>query len=357
MSLYCRRTKKKFLDADRIFHVIQEGMKFYEKWFQTSFPFDKYDQIFVPEFNWGAMENVGAVVLRDEFLFEHEAFKTERFKRADTLVHELAHMWFGNLVTMKWWDDLWLNEAFATWAAYCCLEGTGLYPEAFCHFASDIKIPGIQEDMLSTTHPVIVEGADTEEAFLNFDAITYRKGASLLKQLGKMIGEESFAKGLKKYFSSFAFKNANLYDFLSCFQGLELEQWIMQWLKTTGVNLIQVEDCGKTLKISQHEGGQQAIREHRLSLGGFAPGKEKEQLSLKEVLLESKSIEVEKGEGELFYPNVGDFCYCRVSLDKGSLKSMGQKTFVFKRSIITTAVMLHPLGYGRDNNFKCRGIS
>ncbi|MCJ8346584.1 M1 family aminopeptidase [bacterium] len=338
MSLLYRKEKESHVDHERIFHLIDQAMGFYEDFFSCDFPFPKYDQIFVPEFNWGAMENIGAVVIREEMLFEEVPKESQRFSRANTLVHELAHMWFGNLVTMKWWDDLWLNESFATYMAYLCLESTGLYPDSFEYFSEEVKQGAMFEDALSTTHPVVVNCKDTDGAFLNFDAITYLKGASILKQLVFFIGEQGFKDGLANYFSKYSFQNTCLQDFLGEFD-MDLKDFSKSWLETCGTNSIEIKKSSKGFKLIQNFGGDLETRPRKLkfcsfsSQEGFSSGK-KETLFVTE-----KETELEVEHKDFFYSNVDDYDYVRTFLDPESVDYLVSNLPKIEDS--TFAIQLH----------------
>ena len=195
----------------------------------------------MPEYNSGAMENVGAVTYNEAYLFRDPPTENERLDRGEVLLHELAHMWFGNLVTMRWWDDLWLNESFATYISYLALTSATRFTNAWKVFNTDIKRWAYQQDQLPTTHPIAGSADDTEIAFLNFDGITYGKGASVLKQLVKTVGLEKFRDGLRIYFRRYAWSNATLRDFMSCIEeasGQSLVEWSRLWLETPSVNTL-----------------------------------------------------------------------------------------------------------------------
>jgi aminopeptidase N len=220
LGLYSRRSLERELDehAEEIFEITTQGMDFFSSLFDQPYPFAKYDQIFVPEYNSGAMENVGAVTYNEAYLFRDPPTENERLDRGEVLLHELAHMWFGNLVTMRWWDDLWLNESFATYISYLALTSATRFTNAWKVFNTDIKRWAYQQDQLPTTHPIAGSADDTEIAFLNFDGITYGKGASVLKQLVKTVGLDKFRDGLRIYFRRYAWSNATLRDFMSCIE-------------------------------------------------------------------------------------------------------------------------------------------
>ena len=244
LALYARRSMERYLDeqAAEILEITGQGMDFFARLFDQPYPFAKYDQVFVPEYNAGAMENVGCVTYNEAYLFRDNATDQQRLDRGETFLHELAHMWFGNLVTMRWWDDLWLNESFATYISYLALtEATRFGDGAWKVFNSDIKRWAYQQDQLPTTHPISGTAADTEIAFLNFDGITYGKGASVLKQLVKHIGRDVFERGMQLYFRRHGWGNATLADFLRCLEdagNISLAEWARVWLQTASVNTL-----------------------------------------------------------------------------------------------------------------------
>ncbi|MBW7877297.1 MAG: HAD-IA family hydrolase [Candidatus Cloacimonetes bacterium] len=234
MRLFFRKKKQAYLDHDVIFSLVDRGVLWFEKFFGVPFPYEKYDQIFLPGFYWGGMENAASVVLREEILFESPPSPEQLFDRGNLLLHELSHMWFGDLVTMKWWDDLWLNEAFATWVSYRAQRDFKEFGNAELVFLEDVLHKAMDEDDLASTHPVVVDCPDTEQAFLNFDAITYQKGACLIQQICSHLGETRFSQGLNHYLQSYFDKNADLNDFLTAFEDKDLHKFSEQWLMSTG---------------------------------------------------------------------------------------------------------------------------
>eukprot|EP01120_Amphizonella_sp_Union-15-10_P013798 TRINITY_DN649_c0_g3_i1.p1 TRINITY_DN649_c0_g3~~TRINITY_DN649_c0_g3_i1.p1 ORF type:complete len:725 (-),score=168.78 TRINITY_DN649_c0_g3_i1:516-2690(-) len=245
LGLYVRKSLSKHLDKDVFFQQTKQGFGFYEKFFEYQYPFSKYDQVFVPEFNAGAMENVGCVTFTEHYIFRDPPTKSQVANRADTILHEMAHMWFGDLVSPVWWDGLWLNESFATYmAALCVAEATEFGNLSWQNFNSGMKAWAYREDQLSTTHPIQGTVADTDQTFLNFDGITYGKGASLLKQLVYVIGKDSFQKGLSHYFKKHEWGNTTIQDFLlalsygakQCGFDYDEKKWSSQWLETAGLN-------------------------------------------------------------------------------------------------------------------------
>jgi aminopeptidase N len=244
LRIFCRQSLEKHLDAEQLFALTKKGFTFYHKAFGVTYPFGKYDQIFCPAYNAGAMENVGAVTFTETHIFRGRVTNYQKSYRAETLLHEMAHMWFGDLVTMNWWDDLWLNEAFATWASNLCLYKATEFVDAWTAFANVEKPKGYRQDQLPTTHPVADDDvASLDQVGANFDNITYIKGASILKQLVAYVGLDRFLAGLGDYFKAHAYGNATFDDLLTALQKRapdrpDLHEWAKQWLKTTGLNAL-----------------------------------------------------------------------------------------------------------------------
>ena len=247
LGLHCRRSLAPYLEADaeEMLDTTRRSFDHYHRVFDQRYPFDSYDQCFVPEFNAGAMENPGCVTFRDEFVFRSAVTDTEREERAIVIAHEMAHMWFGDLVTMRWWDDLWLNESFAEFLAYTVVSESTRFTGAWTGFAAARKSWGYDADQRPSTHPVAPESvADTAEALQNFDGISYSKGAAALRQLVAWLGEEAFFKGVNSYFQQHAFGNAALADLLQALaasSGRDVHAWAERWLRTTGVDTLRVE--------------------------------------------------------------------------------------------------------------------
>src|SRR5262249_46392653 len=209
LGFYCRQSLVKYLppdDVDELFTITRQGLEFFGEFFDYPYPFTKYDQIFVPEFNAGAMENIGLVTHYERMVFRDPPTDSQRLSRAEIILHEMAHMWFGDLVTMKWWNDLWLNESFATYmAALAIAEATRWSDQAWKAFNSGMKTWAYRQDQLVTTHPITPTVPDTDQTVLNFDGITYGKGASALQQLVAAIGVERFRDGMRRYFKRYAY--------------------------------------------------------------------------------------------------------------------------------------------------------
>ena len=265
LGLYARASLIPHMDAERLFRQTKDGFDFYHANFGRTYPFgDKYDQVFCPEYNMGAMEHVGCVTYRDEYIFTSEPTPYRLERRNDTILHEMAHMWFGDLVTMQWWDDLWLNESFATWSAATAQTAIGEYADAWTTFASVEKAWAYQQDQLPSTHPIAADAPDIETAEQNFDGITYAKGASVLKQLQAYVGYEEFFAGVRRHFDNHAYSNATFADLLGALEeasGRDLSDWAEQWLRTTGPSTLRPE-IGESFAVLQED-----PRPHRVRVG------------------------------------------------------------------------------------------
>jgi aminopeptidase N len=280
LGIYCRKSMMQYLDPEDIFLITKQGFEYFEKVFGLAYPFEKYDQIAVVDFNFGAMENAGAVTFREEVLVFRSHMPDKAYlSRANTILHEMAHMWFGDMVTMFWWDDLWLNESFAEWASYLALSESTRFNGAWTEFNSARKNWAYRQDQLSSTHPIIADMVDMEAVNANFDGITYAKGASVLHQLVAHVGRPQFIAGLQKYFAKHAWGNTTLNDLLvelESVSGRKLDTWVNTWLQTAGVNTLrpQLEIAGDTytsVVISQEvplvPAGSKELRPHRLAVG------------------------------------------------------------------------------------------
>jgi aminopeptidase N len=280
LGIYCRKSMMQYLDPEDIFLVTKQGFEYFEKTFGLAYPFEKYDQIAVVDFNFGAMENAGAVTFREDVLVFRSHMPEKAFlSRANTILHEMAHMWFGDFVTMSWWDDLWLNESFAEWSSYLALSEATRFKGAWSEFNSARKNWAYRQDQLSSTHPIIADMVDMEAVNANFDGITYAKGASVLHQLVAHVGRPQFIAGLQKYFAKHAWGNTTLDDLLvelEAASGRKLDAWVSTWLQTAGVNTLRPVldiDAGtyKSITISQEAplvpAGSTELRPHRLAVG------------------------------------------------------------------------------------------
>jgi aminopeptidase N len=282
LGLYVRKSLAEYMDADVLFATTKAGFDYYAANFGVAYPFHKYDQVFCPEYNMGAMENAGCVTIRDEYVFRSAASHYEYERRADTILHELAHMWFGDLVTMEWWDDLWLNESFATWSSAMAQTHATEYTTAWVTFNSKEKAWAYGQDQLPSTHPIFSGANDLVEVDANFDGITYAKGASVLKQLAAYVGLEPFFAGLRAHFVAHAWGNATFADLLGALEassGRDLSDWADQWLRTTGINTLGAEFTTEgeggpgsvytsfTVTQTGAEPGKGETRTHRLAVG------------------------------------------------------------------------------------------
>ena len=336
LGLYCRRSLAEYLDADEIFEITRQGLDFFERRFGHRYPFGKYDQLYVPEFSSGAMENVACVTHNERMIFRSKVTEADRMQRAEIILHEMAHMWFGDLVSPKWWDDLWLNESFAEYMGYLGVAEATRFDSAWTEFAVATKAAARAQDQLPTTHPIVADVPDVESVTLNLDAITYNKGASALQQLVAWVGAEAFFKGIEAYFTAHAFGNTELADFLDALEkssGRDLEAWARAWLQTTGVNTFEatldVEDGvirSATLKQSASP-GHPTLRPHRLRVGLFdlEGGRLKRRRTV-ELDVEGEATPIPQLAGErapdLLLPNDQDLTYCKVRLDRHSLETL-----------------------------------
>ena len=337
LGIFCRATLAEFMDAERLFTQTKQGFGFYHKNFGVPYAFGKYDQLFVPEFNAGAMENAGAVTFLEDYVFRSKVTRASYERRAETVLHEMAHMWFGDLVTMRWWDDLWLNESFATFASVLCQSEATEFTEAWTTFANSEKSWAYRQDQLPSTHPVAADIPDLAAVEVNFDGITYAKGASVLKQLVAYVGLEHFLSGLRDYFRAHAFGNATFDDLLAALEkasGRDLSDWGRQWLKTTGLNTLRadfdVDADGRFTRFAVTQSGAAPgageTRVHRLAIGVYdddGSGKlvrvHREELDISGASTEVPAL-VGISHGKLVLVNDDDLTYCSLRLDAGSLR-------------------------------------
>jgi aminopeptidase N len=279
LGVYARKSLMQFVDQDYIFDITRRGFAYFEEKFGYPYPFAKYDQLFVPEFNAGAMENAGAVTFTETYVFRAKVTDAIRERRVVTILHELAHMWFGDLVTMKWWNDLWLNESFAEWASTIASVEATEWTNGWATFNSMEKSWAYRQDQLPSTHPIVATINDLEDVQVNFDGITYAKGGSVLKQLAAWVGIDAFFAGVGAYFRKHEYGNTELSDLLHELEvtsGRELGSWSKIWLETAGVNtlkpLVEVDDAGviTRFEITQTAIAEQpTIRPHRLAIGFY----------------------------------------------------------------------------------------
>ena len=245
LGVHVRQSLAAHVDAEDILRVTGQGLDFFHDIFDQAYPWGKYDQIFVPEYNLGAMENPGLVTFTDSYIHRDRATRAERESRATTILHEMAHMWFGDLVTMAWWDDLWLKESFADYMGGHALASATEYDDGWVSFALRRKDWAYRQDQYPTSHPIVADIPDVEAAKLNFDGITYAKGASVLKALVAYVGEEAFLAGSNAYFAAHAFGTATLEDFLAALDAAapdrDVRAWAAAWLQTRGTSELRLE--------------------------------------------------------------------------------------------------------------------
>ncbi|MQA01647.1 MAG: aminopeptidase N [Streptosporangiales bacterium] len=277
LGWYCRQSLAEYLDPDELFEITKQGFDFFQRAFDYRYPFDKYDQLFVPEYNMGAMENAGCITYVENYVFRSRVTEAAREQRANTILHEMAHMWFGDLVTMRWWDDLWLNESFATYASTLAGSEATRFTAMWTSFATQMKGWAYRQDQLPTTHPISADAGDLITVMTNFDGITYAKGASVLKQLVAYVGQEEFFAGLRQYFKRHAWGNISLADLLTALEetsGRDLVAWSKEWLETAGINtlrpIVEVDDNGTFTAFSVRQEATAelpTLRPHRLAIG------------------------------------------------------------------------------------------
>ncbi|MET4001611.1 aminopeptidase N [Arthrobacter sp. UYCu511] len=360
LAAYCRASLASHFDTEAIFAVTKSGLAYFNELFDYPYPFGKYDQAFVPEYNLGAMENPGLVTLTEAYLHSSRATDTAYQQRANTIMHEMAHMWFGDLVTMAWWDDLWLKESFADYMGHLAVaEATDWGEKSWTMFASRRKAWAYTQDQLPTTHPILADIANLEAAKSNFDGITYAKGASVLKQLVAYVGREAFIAGSREYFKNHAYANTSLQDLLvplSKASGRDLQTWAAQWLGTSGMStLVPDLDVDKgavtSLSITQTAfdplTGSVAVRPHRLDVGFFTydAGALVRSASFAVDVVGAKT-QVPEATGcpapDLVLLNDGDLSYAKVRLDAGSLSTaltgVGRIVDPLARSLVWSAL-------------------
>ena len=335
LGVFCRKSLSEYMDADYVFEKTRQGFAYFESKFDYPYPFDKYDQLFVPEFNAGAMENAGCVTFTEAYVFRSKVTDAIRERRVVTILHELAHMWFGDLVTMRWWNDLWLNESFAEYASTLATAEATEWHEAWTTFAVMEKSWAYRQDQLPSTHPIVADIPDLDAVRVNFDGITYAKGGSVLKQLGAWVGQEQFLAGVGQYFKKHAYGNTELTDLLvelEATSGRDLTTWSKLWLETAGVNTLRPAlstDADGTITAFSIEQSAPAdwptIRPHRMAIGFYnlQAGKLVREHRV-ELDVDGVSTEVSELVGlkrpDLILINDDDLAYAKIRLDEASLR-------------------------------------
>ena len=345
LGLWCRRSLAEYLDRDakELFEITRQGFAFFQERFDYPYPFGaKYDQVFVPDFIPGAMENPGCITYNELYLFRSKVTDASRERRAETILHEMAHMWFGDLVTMRWWDDVWLNESFATYVSVLALVKATRFSNAWVTFADGEKTWAYQQDQLPTTHAITTDVPDTQSIRLNFDGITYAKGASVLKQLVAWVGEDEFFGGLRAYFRRHEWGNTALSDFLAALEetsGRDLHAWSKEWLETPGLNTLRAD-----FELASGDGDDRTfsafridqltppewpiLRSHRLGIGLYdlAEGRlrRRERLELDVNGTADVPSLVGSSAPALTLVNDDDLTYSKIRLDSGSRRTLAE---------------------------------
>ncbi|KIQ10024.1 aminopeptidase N [Curtobacterium poinsettiae] len=350
LGVFARKSLASYLDPEYVFETTKKGFAYFEEKFDVAYPFDKYDQLFVPEFNAGAMENAGAVTFTETYVFRSKVTDAIKERRVVTILHELAHMWFGDLVTMKWWNDLWLNESFAEWASTIATAEATEWTEAWTTFQAMEKSWAYRQDQLPSTHPIVATINDLEDVQVNFDGITYAKGGSVLKQLVAWVGIDAFFAGVSAYFKKHHHSNTELRDLLvelEATSGRELTEWSKLWLETAGVNTlrpeIETDESGVVTSftvLQEAPADYPTLRPHRLAIGVYAfrndesapfgadtasAGGKLERVQRVEIDVDGARTDVPElvgvHRGDLVLLNDDDLAYAKIRLDEHSRRT------------------------------------
>ncbi|CAK7284541.1 aminopeptidase N [Streptomyces sp. RM1] len=337
LGAMCRKGLAPHFDADDVFLITKQGLDFFHEHFDYPYPFGKYDQAFVPEYNLGAMENPGLVTFREEYVFRGKVTQASYEARANVILHEMAHMWFGDLVTMAWWDDLWLKESFADFMGTFGNVGATRFKDAWITFANRRKAWAYRADQLPSTHPITADIRDLQDAKLNFDGITYAKGASVLKQLVAYVGQDAFLEGARRYFKRHAYGNTRLGDLLSVLgetSGRDMTAWSRSWLETAGVNALTPQVLLADSRVAELAVVQEApeahpdLRPHRIAVGLYrlTEGGALERYARVETDVDGPRTVVAELAGaeapDLVLVNDDDLTYCKTRFDAGSLATL-----------------------------------
>jgi aminopeptidase N len=369
LGLFCRQSLAEYLDPDEIFTVTKQGFDFFHNAFGIKYPFGKYDQLFVPEFKEGAMENAGCVTMLEDYLFRSRVTDSARELRGQVILHEMAHMWFGDLVTMRWWDDLWLNESFATWAGTLAQAEATRWRAAWVTYAQIYKSFAYRQDQLPSTHPIAADIPDIHAVEVNFDGITYYKGASVLKQLVAYVGRENFLAGVRKYFAAHAWGNATLADLLSALEstsGRDLTSWSSEWLETAGVNTLrpafEVDSDGRFTSFAVVQSAvpeYPVLRSHRIGIGFYSitnGGLTRTQRVEVDVAGERTELPELAGvaQPDLVLINDEDLAYAKIRLDDHSLATLVSSIGLFTDPLPATLCWSAAWDMCRDGEMAAR---
>jgi aminopeptidase N len=346
LRLFARESVARYVKVDEWFLITRQGFEFFERYFDVAYPFGKYDQVIVPHFNAGAMENVGAVTFSERYLRRGAVTREDRRTLASVVLHEMAHMWFGDLVTMDWWNGLWLNESFATFMATLAMsEATEFTDELESAYRSTVR--AYRADERETTHPIELPVPDTDSAFSNFDAITYEKGSATLKQLNHLVGPEAFRRGVSAYLKQHAYGNTSIDDFLGSISAAadrDLQPWAQEWLGRAGANAIDVElHCndgaiGGLAVLQSAPAAWPTLRTHRTQLGLYRFEGGGVVMKTLPVTYSGARTAVEDLNGEpcpdLLFANHGDWDYVRAQLDLRMLPALNERLALFPDPLI-----------------------
>ena len=373
MAQYCRQALAPAFakDVDYLFDITKKGFAFYAKTWGVPYPYAKFDQIYVPEYNAGAMENIGMVTIRDSYVFESKVTDALAERRVVTVLHELAHMWFGDYVTMKWWNDLWLNESFAEFTSTLATAEATEWHDAWATFSSGEKSWALRQDQLSTTHPIVAPINDLNDTYVNFDGITYAKGASVLKQLVAYVGRDKFFEGIHNYLNRYAYSNATLADLLAELEktsGRDLTAWSAQWLERSGINTI-------TTEVEENEDGTIAsltlrqtapaehpvLRAHRLAVGFYNEDPATGAIVRTdrfELDVDGETTVVEAAAGKprpaLILVNDDDLTYTKLRFDDKSLAFAAENLHRFSDALARSVIWLAFWDMTRDGELPAK---
>ena len=367
MAQYCRQALKDDFakDVDYLFDITKKGFAFYAKTWGVPYPYAKYDQIYVPEYNAGAMENIGMVTIRDSYVFSSKVTDALAERRVVTVLHELAHMWFGDYVTMKWWNDLWLNESFAEFTSTLATAEATEWHDAWATFCSGEKSWALNQDQLSTTHPIVAPINDLNDTYVNFDGITYAKGASVLKQLVAYVGRSEFFEGINHYLYRHAYSNATLNDLLTELEGTsgrDLKTWSAQWLEQAGINTIATDlhtaQDGTISELTLHQFAptdHPVLREHRLAVGFYNEDEESGKVVRTdriELDVDGEATTVTEATGkprpQFLLTNDDDLTYTKLRFDDESLAFATANLYRFDDALARAVIWLALWDMTRD---------